>query len=300
MEASMGKSVAHLHEGSHSQCGEDLIVKAMCDRVGIESGTVVEFGAGDGVHLSNAYSLVAEHSWRALFIEPDPKRFRMLRRNLAPFRHAVCLQRIVGLEPPSTLDEILTETQIPEEFEFLSIDVDGIDFHVWKSLSEFRPKFVLVEYNPSFPNHIRYVQEADMNVTRGSSPLALVELGKSKGYELVATSPLNCLFVRADIFPRLGIKDNRLETLRDDYSCVSWMVQFYDGTTALYGCRSLLWHGASIQESVFQVVPSFLRIYPPRAGRIRRHALGIWRWYRRARDRVPKKSQGQESRNDRP
>lgn len=289
----MGDPAMHSEtpQASRAQYGEDLIVKGFCDKIGIERGTVVEFGAGDGTHLSNAHGLVTKHSWDALLIESDPKRFAELRRKFQPFSQVTCLQRMVTLESPSTLDEILRENGVPQDFDFLSIDVDGVDYHIWKSLSLFNPKFVLIEYNPSFPNHIRYVQEPDMRVTKGASPLALVELGKMKGYELIATSRVNCLFARADFVAQLGIRDNNLEGLRHDYTYVSWLVQFFDGTTAIYGSRQLPWHGVSIREKDIQVLPAFLRVYPPRAGRLRRHGLRMWRWFRRRADQLSKRHQ---------
>jgi hypothetical protein len=54
-----------------------------------------------------------------------------------------------------------------------------------------------------------------MSVYQGSSLLAMVELGKAKGYELVCVTTFNALFVRADYFPLFHIPDNALPLMRD-------------------------------------------------------------------------------------
>lgn len=59
---------------------------------------------------------------------------------------------------------------------------------IWESLEDYYPKVVVIEHNPTIPNNIIYIQEKDVSIQRGSSLRALVELGKSKGYELVATT----------------------------------------------------------------------------------------------------------------
>lgn len=42
----------------------------------------------------------------------------------------------------------------------LSIDIDGADYWLWRSLKDtaFRPRVVIVEFNPTIPNNIEFVQ----------------------------------------------------------------------------------------------------------------------------------------------
>ena len=43
----------------------------------------------------------------------------------------------------------------------LSIDVDGIDWHVRDNVRRYRPRLVVIELNPSIPNGVYFVQDAD-------------------------------------------------------------------------------------------------------------------------------------------
>lgn len=80
-----------------------------------------------------------------------------------------------------------------------------------------------------------------MSVYQGSSLLAMVDLGKQKGYELVCVTAFNAIFVRREGYPLFKIPDNSLHAMRDFYM-ESLIFQLYDGTLVLTGCKKLLWH----------------------------------------------------------
>src|SRR4030042_2067763 len=82
-----------------------------------------------------------------------------------------------------------------------------------------------------------------IQINQGNSLRALVELGKRKGYELIATTSLNAFFVREDLFPLVGVSDNSVETLFADRSSLMDAFQLYDGTLVFTGKRKLFWHG---------------------------------------------------------
>ena len=72
-----------------------------------------------------------------------------------------------------------------------------------------------------FPNEVSFVQPADPKISQGSSLLALVELGKEKGYELVCVEGVNAFFVKSQYFPLFEIADNSVAVLRRDLSAVT-------------------------------------------------------------------------------
>ena len=144
-------------------------------------GWFVEFGAWDGVHLSNTRHLIENGGWNAVLIEASTQKFAELEENSRAFPGVTCLRRFVTFDPPDNLDGILAGTAIPADFELLSIDMDGNDFHIWGSLRSYRPKIVLIEINPTMPNHVDFVQARDMSVQHRSSLAATVRLGRHKG-----------------------------------------------------------------------------------------------------------------------
>ena len=74
--------------------------------------------------------------------------------------------------PPSSSTSTSTATSTAtDEFGVLSIDVDGCDYWIWDSLQTLNPAVIVIEHNPTIPNHVLYVQAKDTEVRQGSSLL---------------------------------------------------------------------------------------------------------------------------------
>jgi hypothetical protein len=246
----------------HSQSGEDGIIAAILALFPNRDNWCVEFGAWDGLYLSNAANLIRNKNYSGVLIENDPTKLRELERNYSGNAQATTLGRMVGYSGGDTLDAILAPTAVPKDFDFLSIDIDGNDYHVWQAVSRYRPKLVCIEFNPTIPTEVTFIQERRAGLKQGSSLLALTELAREKGYELACVLPVNAFFVKRELFPLLEIDDNRPQTLRVDTQEVTYLFTGYDGTVFLSGSRRLPWHGVAIKPSLVQVLPSFLRRFP--------------------------------------
>lgn len=198
----------------YSQSGEDGILAEIFTRIGPKSKWCVEFGAWDGVHLSNTCHLIRDHGWSAVLIEADSDRCERIKTNLPQDDvHAICA--MLGFEQGvDTLDDHLASTPIPKEFDLVSIDVDGMDWHLWESMVDYRPRVVLIEFNHLVPNDVVFVQDRNGSLNEGHSLLALIELGKSKGYELVGVAHRNAFFVVQEEFAKFGISDNSIDAMR--------------------------------------------------------------------------------------
>ena len=106
-----------------------------------------------------------------------------------------CVNAFTSFEGPQSLDNIFARTQLPKEFDLFSLDIDGNEYHLWDSLTHYRPRVMLVEFNPTIPNDVAFIQPRDMSVFQGSSLMAFVELGKRKGYELIAANETNAFCI---------------------------------------------------------------------------------------------------------
>ncbi len=199
----------------YSQAGEDGILEAIFELIGVTNQWCVEFGAWDGVHLSNTCHLIRNLGWHAVQIEGDRMKFRELQQNFAGNEKVHQIHTMIGFTPGAdSLDDALATTPIPADFDLLSIDIDGNDYHVWESLRSYRPRVVVIEQNGSVPNDVVFIQDRDMSINQGCSLAALIRLGKEKGYELCAANTPNAFFVLKEDFPKLGISDNSIDALR--------------------------------------------------------------------------------------
>jgi hypothetical protein len=260
-----------------SQCGEDGVIRRALEVIGGGDGWCVEFGAWDGRHASNTYALIAEAGYSALLIESDPARFTALQRTHAGRSGVIALQRVVGFEGLDRLDRILADTPVPRDFDLLSIDIDGNDFHVWEAVEDYRPKLVVIEFNPTIPNEVDFVQPREKAITQGSSLTAITRMAKAKGYRLIHATVVNGIFVDEAYFPRFGITDDSPAALRTDLSLVTWLFHTYDGRVHIAGSQRLRWHDVPINARRLQVVPPGLRRFPADYSLVQRIAWRAWR-----------------------
>lgn len=252
----------------YSQFGQDGIIEKIFSIIPMPKDRLpvaVEFGAWDGVFASNTCRLLRECNWRCVYIEPDPVRFKKLNENHGKNSNAVLINKFIQLKNEDSLDHILNGTgSVPKDFELLSIDIDSCDYYIWESISEFKPKVVIIEFNPTIPVDYDYVQPPDFSIHDEHSLGSLVKLGKKKGYELICCTDTDGIFVDSKFFNLFDIKDNSPETLykpfKYKYQTSIW--QGADGTLHLVGNKQLLWHNIFINENKIQVLPKILRVFP--------------------------------------
>jgi hypothetical protein len=111
------------------------------------------------------------------------------------------------------IDEIIKSSNLGQNIDILSIDIDGNDYWIWDAIKEVRPRLVVIEYNASFGCDLSMTVEykEDFNALdyhdrkwyHGASLRALKKLGQQKGYKLVGceSNGVNSFFIREDILP---------------------------------------------------------------------------------------------------
>ena len=201
-------------KNTYSQSGEDGVILEIARRLKILDSSrgdfaVIEFGAWDGKHLSNTFSLVESYACRALYIEADTKRFQDLITTSSKFPSITPINARVATDPNAnkSLDNILDLNGYPNDPAILSIDIDSSDLDIWESLTRYKPKIVVIEVNSSIPPGIYLRQGHRVN---GNSFSATLAVGKAKGYSLVAHTG-NMIFVRDDLVPDLEIDKRYLD-----------------------------------------------------------------------------------------
>ena len=180
------KTLNEYSEKIYSQFGEDGLIKEILNR--IESKNLdkwcVEFGARDGISDSNAHNLIKNHGYKAVLIEGDKKYFKKLCKNFVSDK-IIKLNKFIDFHGDDSLDNVLKKTEIPQNFDFLSIDIDGCDYFIFESVELYRPKIVCIEFNHLIPNEVEFIQEKNFNIKQGTSALSLINLAKNKDYLLV-------------------------------------------------------------------------------------------------------------------
>ena len=190
----------------YSQNGEDGILEEIIKRIGISAnfGWCVEFGAWDGIHLSNTFNLVAS-GWSAVYIEGDPNKYKDL-LNTASFHAKITpINRYVDyrLNSENCLDNILATTKISNNFDILSIDIDSYDLDVWDSLKKYIPKIIVIEINSSIKPGIFHRHTEKLS---GNSFSSTLQVGVAKDYTLVCHTG-NLIFVHNTFINKLNMPE---------------------------------------------------------------------------------------------
>ena len=173
-----------LKQKSTSQLGQDLWVLEKTNFK--RNGFFVEFGATDGVLLSNSYLLEKEFDWQGICAEPNPKFFEHLKQNRECIVSNECIGSVTGekvnfvfaqeyggmqkhmaddmhkdkrqayldqgqemeLETIS-LNDFLIKHNAPKQIDYLSIDTEGSEFEILESFpfDEWDVSLFSIEHN---------------------------------------------------------------------------------------------------------------------------------------------------------
>ena len=186
----------------NSENGEDGVIDHLLSRLPELNGYCVEFGAWDGKHCSNTYRLVSKKDYKALYIEPEKDRFEELLKTQKEHPDTI-LALNCAVEPAGkhSLDNILKRTSYPKAPDLLSIDVDSVEYSIWKGFEEYRPKVVVVEFNIYCLPCVRHLHGEKRSRLKhikpyvGSSLRSMLELTKKKGYVPVHLTLTNIIAV---------------------------------------------------------------------------------------------------------
>lgn len=181
------------HRACHySQNGEDGVIERLVEIVGATNRYYVEVGTGDGSECNTRY--LREQGWSGLMLD------------CAHEDASVGLyQEFVTAE---NVNDVLVKYEVPQDFDLLSIDIDGQDYWVWQAIgARYRPRIVVIEYNAAVPGDVSVTIPYDRDfrwcgqLDTGQSLLAVQKLGRVKGYSLLYACPPNAFLARTSILP---------------------------------------------------------------------------------------------------
>jgi hypothetical protein len=197
-----------------SQNGEDGVIKRLFEVIGVTNRTCCEFGAWDGIVFSNTRQLILQ-GWSCLMIEGDEEKFRQLKKTYAQTPRVTCVQRYVDTGANS-LAAICAECGFPTEMDFLSIDIDGMDYEIFRTI-KCRPRVVCVEVSACHPPEQQTTIPDEIAAGNVGQPLGVfTRAAREMGYAL-AVYTANAFYVRADVLKAAGLHEVSDVEAYEDY-----------------------------------------------------------------------------------
>jgi len=262
-----------------SQFGEDRIIEKHLGRLSrndLVDNWACEFGAWDGLHYSNVANLIINSNYSAVLIEPDFRKFNLLQRNMKQYQ-VTAINEFVTIEGSNSLDNQLKNTSIPNNFDLLSIDIDGADYWIFDSMSKYRPKIIVIEFNPTVPKEIEFVNPKNIKVNQGSSIRSISLLAESKNYKVIGSTACNLFLIDAKYSNLFADTIIEIQDLADP-PFVNYIWQTYDGRVHTQATLTLLWHDIRFPNKSLQLLPRYLLKFPANMNRMQSLLLFIWKW----------------------
>ncbi len=187
-----------LHFGYNvtSRCGEDGVIEKIFEIIQEKNRWCVEVSASIEKKYSNVYNLLTHADWRGILVESGPATRKEMQKTFRWHVNVRCINTSSDLADPHSLDNTLSETGTPEDFDLLSLSMGGEDYHLWDSVQKYRPKVVVIQYDPAFKNDLIFIYNHSRGFGNGSSLAAILELGSTKGYVQVCTTASSVIFVK--------------------------------------------------------------------------------------------------------
>ena len=207
-----------------SQWGEDGIIQFLVSSLAIANRTFIEFGVED-FSEANCRFLMMKDRWSGFVIDGSADNIKRLRSSHDYWRHS--LQSLAAFVTRESIADQLEQSGFAKDVGILSVDIDGVDYHVLVALSAWRASIVIVEYNAVFgrrravsvpydPGFFR-TSKHHSNLYYGASLPAFDALLRGRGYALVGvnTAGSNAFFVRNDLLNDIVTEVSVAECFRD-------------------------------------------------------------------------------------
>jgi hypothetical protein len=205
----------------YSQFDEDGIILYLFSIIEPQSRICLEICAGDGIECNTA-NLIINHGWWGHLFDGNANH---VRRGVAFYAK----HKDTSLHPPNfklawitaeNINQLVLDCGLRGKIDFLSLDLDGNDYWIWKALTVVEPTVVVCEIHNVIPPDLALTIPYDPRFRvatlqddfRGASLKAMVNLGRSKGYRLVGAHRLgfNVFFVKN------GVVDDLLPEISPD------------------------------------------------------------------------------------
>jgi hypothetical protein len=192
----------------YSQFEEDGILLYIFSLIAPVNRTCVEICAGNGRENMTS-NLIINHGWWGHLFDGNPE-------NVAAGNRFFARSRDTFLSPPrftqawitaENVNDLIRTSGAQGPIDLLSLDIDGMDYWVWKAVNIIDPQVVVCETHNLIPPDRALTVPYDPKFVcqteeyRSASLAAMCKLGREKGYRLVGTHRygFNAFFIKQGI-----------------------------------------------------------------------------------------------------
>ncbi len=191
----------------YSQNGEDGILRYIFSEIGYKNRYFVEIGFE--ATECNTLRLMLKEKLSGVLIDGEKvsvKKFNKTAKQMG----ITDVKAIAQFLNTENLKSVFARAEVPEEFDLLSIDVDGNDYWFWNAIDFVNPRVVIVEFNASLGPNLSLAVPYDPAFMRhekhksgfycSASLTAFYKLAEKKGYSLIGcdSNGVNAFFIRKD------------------------------------------------------------------------------------------------------
>lgn len=195
----------------YSQNDEDGILNEIFRRLGIDRGVFFEIGVESGLECNSHFLL--HRGWKGCWVDGNSQQSDAIYAKFNDYINSRILDVTFEFASPQNINNLISQgldriNVLAEDLDFLSIDIDGMDYYLFQALRVF-PKVLCIEYNSKFPPPLdmvpvyneSYYWKGHCSDYMGSSLEAINRLSKSMGYKLIATNitGINAFLIRNDL-----------------------------------------------------------------------------------------------------
>jgi len=190
-----------------SQWGDDGIIQWLVNHLEFPNKTFVEFGVAN-YRESNTRFLMMNDNWSGFVMDGSETNVSQIINSEYFWKYDLTAKAV--FVDTENINDLLTSSGFAKDVGILHIDLDGVDYWIWREIDVISPIVVILEYNSVFgiDRSITVPSKKDFDRTQahfsnlyfGASLRALYELSASKGYSFIGCNSAgnNAYFVRSD------------------------------------------------------------------------------------------------------
>ena len=198
------KDLSKVEFSVFSQWGDDGIINWLTNNIPIKNKIFIEIGTED-YKESNTRFLLKFKNWSGHLIEANDSHVKNIFNQSIVWKHDLKIHN--HKIQKENINKIFKNFKLPKEIGLLSLDIDSIDYWVWKELNIIKPILFVCEFNSVFgdkkPVTVPYNKNFNRtkfhysNLAFGASLEAFKFICKKKNYIFLGTNSngVNAYFI---------------------------------------------------------------------------------------------------------